>query len=64
MTEFPDITALSPAEAIAWFVKQVKNVSRLSTFDETKEQRVTELRQWKDTVLVPWLEEVNRRRAW
>ncbi|WP_232796685.1 hypothetical protein [Kyrpidia spormannii] len=64
MTEFPDITALSPAEAIAWFVRQVKDVSRLSPFDKTKGRRVMELRQWKDTVLVPWLEDVHRRRTW
>ncbi|ADG06644.1 hypothetical protein [Kyrpidia tusciae] len=64
MTEFPDITSLSPAEAIAWFVRQVKDVARLSPLDEGKEQRVTELRRWKDTVLVPWLEDVHRRRAW
>ncbi|ADG04800.1 hypothetical protein [Kyrpidia tusciae] len=64
VTEFPDITALSPAEAIAWFVRQVKHVSRLSPFDQTKERRVMELRQWKDAVLVSWLEDVHRRRAW
>lgn len=60
MAEYPDVSKMSAAEAVAWFTGQVRDVARMHPLDPAKARRAAKLLVWKETVLNPHVEACKR----